>query len=189
MTKDHVRCFLALTVSKKAQDQLGTIQQELKDNGAKARWVRPRNIHITLRFLGNCDPGQVKKIAAALPQIVGDTPPFKIQISELRAFPSLERPNVIWAGMDDGAQETVEIFHCLDTGLAKIGIPENQDDFVPHFTLGRCKTPKESRAAAAAIKKAPMFSIEAFAESVTFFQSTLHAEGSIYEPIQRVMLQ
>nr|HPN84699.1 2'-5' RNA ligase family protein [Victivallales bacterium] len=41
-------------------------QSILKQNDAQARWVKTENIHITLRFLGDRDPQQIREIIKAL---------------------------------------------------------------------------------------------------------------------------
>ena len=214
MTK--IRCFIGLTIPSDIQTKLADIQNQLKENGAKARWIKHHNIHITLRFLGDRDAKRVKQIAQALPEIFAGISNFKIKIDSLDAFPNIKKMRTLWAGISDGKNETVKLFEMLNDGLAKLGIPKDREDFTPHFTLARCKTYEESRATARAlssidpstssgsirpaylrspnsvnmglIEKAPTFSIEAFPESITFYQSTLHSEGSIYEPIAVIKL-
>jgi len=188
MTKDHIRCFFALTVSEKIQNDLAVIQNQLKTDGAQARWIKPHNIHLTLRFLGERSEKRVRETAGHLSEWFHGTSGFPITIDRLECFPNNIRPRVIGAGISNGTKEAAAVFEHLNAGLAKIGIPKDREDFVPHLTLGRCKTSEESRSTAEAIQKAPMFSIEASAESVSFFQSTLHSDGSIYTPIARIPL-
>jgi 2'-5' RNA ligase len=183
--QDHktIRCFIALTIPIDIQKRLSDIQAELKHRGAEAHWVKQDNIHITLRFLGDLDLKRVDQITKSWPKIFTQTPNFKINIDTINAFPNIDHPKVLWAGISDGSKETIQLFDMLNDGLAQLGIPKDRELFIPHFTLARCKTNDETRSCAKAIKKAPMFSIEARPQSITFYQSILSPSGSIYRPI------
>lgn len=183
-----IRCFIALTIPKKIQECLAAIQGELKNRGAEARWVKLENIHITLRFLGDCDPKHIQKIAAQLSTILSHFQCFKLTIDTIQAFPNIAHPKIIWAGISNGCDEIVQLSDTLNQGLAELGIPKDRELFIPHFTLARCKTNNESRSCAKSIKKAPIFSIEAEPQSITLYQSTLSSAGSIYSSITSVLL-
>ncbi len=185
---ETIRCFIALNLDHKTQTALADLQRTLKKNGALARWVKPENIHLTLRFLGDRDPKRVKEIAQALPGFFSNMAGFPLTINFLQAFPNEKKPRVLWAGISKGNDEAIGIFEQVNNGLAKLGIPKDQEEFVPHLTLARCKTPEESRSVSEVIKKAPKFSIEAQATKITFYQSQLSSAGSIYSPISHVTL-
>lgn len=184
-----IRCFIALTIPVDIQKRLADIQSILKQNDAQARWVKTENIHITLRFLGDRDPQQIREIIKALSQIFIQKPNLRIKIDSLNAFPDVQHPKILWAGISEGADETVRIYDAINDSLEKLGIPKDQECALPHLTLARCKTEQERRTCADAIKKAPTFSVEAHPQSVTFYQSTLSSQGSIYVPITSIIFQ
>ncbi|HSV43189.1 MAG TPA: RNA 2',3'-cyclic phosphodiesterase [Candidatus Bathyarchaeia archaeon] len=185
---ETIRCFISLNLDHKTQTALADLQRTLKKNGALARWVKPENIHLTLRFLGYRDPKRVKEIAQALPGFFSNMAGFPLTINFLQAFPNEKKPRVLWAGISKSNDEAIGIFEQVNNGLAKLGIPKDQEEFVPHLTLARCKTPEESRSVSEAIKKAPKFSIEAQATQITFYQSTLSSDGPIYQSLATVTL-
>ncbi|MBW2598351.1 MAG: hypothetical protein JRC55_07105, partial [Deltaproteobacteria bacterium] len=48
-----IRTFIAIELPEKIIYTIGTVQEEIKSYGLKIRWVRPENIHLTLKFLGD----------------------------------------------------------------------------------------------------------------------------------------
>lgn len=188
MTQDtkhtNIRCFLALTIPNEAQAELASIQKSLQDNGAKARWVKADNIHITLRFLGNRPLKKIEQISKDLPLFCPDFRSFKIKLHSLAGFPDLNNPKVIWAGISDGSDPILKIYHMVNEGLARLGIPKEREEFVPHLTIARCKTSEESFSTAAAIKKTGFTPVQTEITSLTFYQSALSSDGPAYEVIQ-----
>ena len=181
-----IRCFIALTIPDNVQQRLAEIQKILKQHNAQTRWVKPENIHMTLRFLGDQEPSRANDIAEALPEIFSDRPPLCLRIDMINAFPDPQNPRILWAGVSQGSDAVIRLVDTLNSGLARLGISRDADQFIPHFTLARCKTKEESRSCADAMKKAPTFSIEACPHSITLYQSTLTANGSIYQPIKQI---
>ena len=55
-----MRLFVALEIPSAVRDNLATLMGELRAADAapaksKARWVRPENLHVTLKFIGYVD--------------------------------------------------------------------------------------------------------------------------------------
>jgi 2'-5' RNA ligase len=60
-----IRSFIAMDLPASVVRRLEDAQQGLKALKLRAKWVRPENIHLTLRFLGNISPGRIDAIARA----------------------------------------------------------------------------------------------------------------------------
>jgi len=45
-----MRAFIAINLPSQIKDSLGLIQENLKKCALGAKWVNPKNIHITLKF-------------------------------------------------------------------------------------------------------------------------------------------
>ncbi|MEW5895101.1 MAG: RNA 2',3'-cyclic phosphodiesterase [Candidatus Omnitrophota bacterium] len=183
-----IRCFIALTISKDTQKELGLIQENLKRTGAKARWVKPENIHITLRFLGDQDLKRVKQITEAFPLMFDQPSGFGLIINSVSVFPNKQKPRIVWASISEGEAETKSLFEHMNNGLAKLGLPKDREEFIPHLTLARCKTSDESRSIIHALEKIQTVFIETRPTAIVFCKSTLSAHGSIYEEMASVRL-
>ena len=137
-----MRTFIALELSNPIKHELSRLQQELTKSNADVKWVKPENIHLTLKFLGNIDETKLEQIKHILDGISSEEKPFEIHLSELGAFPNLNRPRVLWVGLDKGSSETKQIAAALETELQKIGFPKEERPFSAHLTLGRVKSGK-----------------------------------------------
>ena len=57
-----MRAFIAIDLPGKIKDSLAEIQGKLKTVLPKVNWVKPENLHFTLKFLGEISPGQLSNI-------------------------------------------------------------------------------------------------------------------------------
>ncbi len=103
--------------------------------------MAPGNLHLTLKFLGAVPETRIDSVAGALGEASLRARPFEARIRGLGAFPSADRPRVVWAGVEDGASEMIELARCVDAALAALGFPRDERPFSPHVTLGRVRRP------------------------------------------------
>lgn len=87
-----MRAFIAIELSKEIKETLRDIQERLKTSGADVKWVESKNIHLTLKFLGEINEGQLDEIIAILNEVSKDKKSFLIRLSSLGAFPKLNFP-------------------------------------------------------------------------------------------------
>ena len=50
-----MRAFIAIELSQKIKDKIEKIQAELEKYNLSLRWTKPKNLHLTLRFLGDIE--------------------------------------------------------------------------------------------------------------------------------------
>jgi 2'-5' RNA ligase len=136
---EAIRSFIAFDIGEEnVLRNFSSAQNMLAETGASLRLVRPENIHITVRFLGDISPRQVDEIHSEMEKI--GFAPFDVEIKGLGAFPNLRRISVIWAGMRRGANELRQIFYQLEPGLQRLGFKPDAKGFSPHLTIARVKT-------------------------------------------------
>ena len=184
-----MRVFIAIELPDGIKKQLAGLQAELKKAGADAKWVNPELIHITLKFLGEIDDPALKRVFAAVNRAAGSFAAFPACLESAGAFPSLDSPRVIWAGIGTGAPQLREIYARLELELAAEGLDvEEEREFAPHATLARTRSSlnrkdlaKRLHDAAAKPIAAPDFQVNA----ITVFKSILSPTGPTYEPLVR----
>src|SRR5581483_12250999 len=114
------RLFVALPVSEEIQKGCEALQAIGKTKTASVRWVDPKQIHLTLVFLGWTDPALQSKIEAVIQEIAGDSPPFTLKVTGLGVFPKLHAPKVIWAGVAE-EKPLMELQHALAEKIGAAG--------------------------------------------------------------------
>ena len=60
---NSIRTFIAISLPEHVIDAIGKMQKKVKKSGFKMRWIKPENIHITLKFLGDIHPEMIQPIA------------------------------------------------------------------------------------------------------------------------------
>ena len=84
--QQSIRTFIALELPPAVISLLHKVQQDLKRMKIRARWVRPENIHLTLKFLGDINPGDIDKIGAAMTAAAIEFPPVTLTVRGIGVF-------------------------------------------------------------------------------------------------------
>ncbi|MCK5579937.1 MAG: RNA 2',3'-cyclic phosphodiesterase [Candidatus Omnitrophica bacterium] len=185
-----MRTFIAIQLENHVHQQIACMQENLKKADADVKWVKPSNIHITLRFLGDTKPKKIKAISESLPSFLEGISPFEIDITHLGAFPKIQRPRVLWAGIDKNAAQLMELAASIENGLCRLGFPKEERKFSGHITIGRVRSAKNITPLIEAVQGYQFPSgITQTIQHVIFFQSTLTSQGPIYEEIKKVVFE
>ena len=136
---EQIRSFIAFDIDNDSVlNRLAAAQKMLIQTNADLKLVEPKNIHVTVRFLGLISPDMVEKVHAAMKNI--KFTPFNIQLSGLGVFPTINYPRVVWAGITDGAQQLKSIFEQLEPQIHDLGFAPDPNGFSPHLTIARVRS-------------------------------------------------
>jgi len=137
---EQIRSFIAIELSEEAKKGLAGLKKELEKNEHRfVKWVDPRGIHLTLKFLGNIPSERVTEITEAMGKAVQGISPFCLEISGLGAFPSLKQARVLWVGIGGELDQLSTLQQNIDSVLAALGFAREERPFVPHLTLARVR--------------------------------------------------
>jgi RNA 2',3'-cyclic 3'-phosphodiesterase len=139
-----VRLFVALEIPSAVRDNLAALIDELRKTDAsgskfRLRWVRPENLHVTLKFIGHIDVARLDSVRPALAQVRSDSP-VDIEFRGTGFFPGEKRPRVLWVGIK-GSPKLPALAGEMDKRLEPLGIPRETREFTPHLTLARFDPP------------------------------------------------
>jgi 2'-5' RNA ligase len=140
--------------------------------------------HLTLRFLGEVAPERNDAIAARLAGVARESPPFVLRLEGVGAFPNPARPRVLWVGVTEGRQEVTALARRVRDALAEEFGPETEE-FVPHLTLFRVRSPMDRTAAAellAGARPAPP-PRDVAVDRLLLKESVLSSRGAIHRTI------
>jgi len=187
---DTIRTFIAIELPESIVSSLKKIQEGLRSYGFKVRWVKPENIHLTLKFLGDIHAGDTQKVGAAISESVREYAPFSLSAKGIGTFPGIKRPRVIWVGTVGQQNELSGLQKRLDHELAAVGFEKDKRPFKGHLTLGRVKRKMDPRRLVEALKEFGGFESEPFmADEVVLFKSDLKPTGAVYTKLINIALQ
>ena len=137
---DRWRSFIAVELPKEVRNQLEGPLAALNGVDDVVRRNPTDRIHLTLVFLGDVDAGRIVEVGRVVRQSIGTAHRFSLEVRGVGAFPSMRRPRILWAGIEDsGRSRLLELQANLTRGLAAVGFPSEEREFRPHLTLGRLR--------------------------------------------------
>ena len=180
-TTQRIRCFVAIEIPKAIQERLAQIQDTFRKRIGQASWVKPGNIHLTLKFIGEIEQSQLGIIEPALARATKHYHPFALQIGGVGAFPNLTRPRVIWVGVKSGAAEASALARAIDLELNRCGYPLDDKAFNPHLTLARMKGRVDMRPFVDVFRQYDEIDNASIrVNEIALVRSQLDAKGAIY---------
>ncbi len=136
------RTFIAIQLPQAVKTELARVSQVLNRlvPPGTVRWVKPEQLHLTLRFLGETAVSKLPALIDELDRLAGQYPPCDMQLSVLGCFPNLRKPRVIWVGLTHSPEPTPHPLFLLQTNLETAVIQlgwQPEKPFHAHLTLGR----------------------------------------------------
>ena len=185
-----IRSFIAFELPAGVISLLDNVQQELKSLRLKARWVRPQNIHLTLKFLGNIKPADIEDIGGAMADAVRDCAPFTLTVGGIGFFPGIKRPRVIWVGLGGAKPTLLNLQRNLEDRLATVGFPKEKRSFKAHLTLGRIRQAVNPNTVGQAMQDySDLGNLQFTADRIILFKSDLKPSGAVYSQLKQADLK
>lgn len=137
----NFRLFISINLTPGLLARLTDLQNQLKRQLASQplRWARPEGIHLTLKFLGDTETGQIEEIVRALTQTVEPHQSFDLSIGGLGCFPNQRKPSVLWVGVQDPDDHLRRLAASVDDAMAELGWKRENRPYTGHLTLARVK--------------------------------------------------
>jgi 2'-5' RNA ligase len=126
-----MRCFVAAWPDDATRVAVEQLIGQLGPDLPKARPMQPRNLHLTLAFIGNIDAPAASGVARACDALSIDS--FDWSIDRLGWFP---RARVMWAGGEVNAPLESAVDQ-VRAQLDELDVGYDRKPFVPHVTLLR----------------------------------------------------
>ena len=152
----------------------------------RINWVKPDNIHLTLKFIGSTPNEDIPKIIDAVDDMLKNHKSFTMDFNRTGIFGSRYAPRVLWLGMQNTPQELYDLEEDTLTAFDNIGYLRDRQNFVPHITLGRIKELCEKQYFQKIVSGIEQKSyIKQEVNEIILFQSFLRPEGAVYKEIKK----
>jgi 2'-5' RNA ligase len=181
---EAIRSFMAFDLDNESVlKKLAEAQALLVKTGADLKPVEPKNIHMTIRFLGNITPDMVEKIFEEMKKV--QFTPFDVRICGLGAFPDVRYPRVCWAGITEGADQLRSVVSQLEPRLRGLGFAADPKGFSPHLTIARVRSGRNKAELAKCITENLNYDIGVVrAACLRLKRSDLTPKGPIYSTLR-----
>jgi len=182
---EAVRTFVAIEIPDTAKESLAALSGRLRTPGVRATWVKPENMHLTLRFLDELDAGQIEALATKLENAYQKYTPFHLHIRGTGAFPNVRKPSVIWAGLEPLEGALAEVQAIAENAARDIGLPPDNKTFRAHLTLARIRDKRTAHPLMARLEQEQDFDGgEFWVQGVSLCSSQLTPKGPIYRRLR-----
>ncbi len=186
-----IRTFMALnlpiTTLRKVAAFQADLRQRAQDQELELGWVKPPNMHVTLKFLGNIPEETAWIIQDKFPEKLRAHAPLRLHLKGIGAFPDPEKPRVIWLGLEQQDDQLTRLAADVDDWFEELGFEKEKREFRAHLTLARAR----KGSAAALLKDPELAEVDlgpCTASDVVFYRSVPQRKGAEYTPLMRVKL-
>jgi 2'-5' RNA ligase len=145
----------------------------------KVAWVKPMNLHVTIRFLGEVDDATVERLIALVSPPISIAP-FEVSWRGIGAFPSHRNPRALWLGVINGAAQLAAVEAEVSRRIAGSIEPLDDRALLPHLTLGRIKMAGKGIDWPKILKACELRNVISSIDRVTLFRSQLSQHGPNY---------
>jgi RNA 2',3'-cyclic 3'-phosphodiesterase len=187
---NKLRSFIAIELPQPVLLAAGNVQKKLAAEGIHLKWVRPGNMHLTLRFLGDIEERQLPEIVAAIGTAVKDMIPFTLNARRIGVFPNMRAPRVVWMGIEGELDPLSRTYQRLGNELTSLGFPPEMRPFAGHLTLGRVAnriSPQLLQDAVSAVGQVE--SVRFTVDRICFIKSDLRPTGAVYTQLAEIFLK
>ncbi len=186
---ETIRSFIAVKIPDSVIAAISEVQDGMRSRRLKAKWVRPENIHLTLKFLGDIPSTDVDRVGGVMVRSLEGRGALTLSAKGLGVFPGVKRARIVWAGLTGDVGSLIEYQKAMDAALADIGFPREKRPFKGHLTLARIKGRVNPSALVAAVEAFGGFQTPPFiVKEIILYQSQLKPTGPIYTALRRISL-
>ncbi|MDX6768104.1 MAG: RNA 2',3'-cyclic phosphodiesterase [Elusimicrobiota bacterium] len=175
-----MRLFIAVAADEETRAEAAGVVARLKAAPGDFRWVDPRDMHLTLRYLGETPDEKLPEVESLMRRAASAARPFELAYGPLGAFDSLEAPRVVWLGLSEG----VAALEALAAALAR----DEPRPYTPHLTIGRNRRESAPPGFVGALKAHPPLALRRPVTKLSLYASRPAPFGHAYEILSEAPL-
>ena len=126
---------MAIAIPEKIRAAVACLLEEFRTIAPQVKWIKPDNLHITLKFLGKTDAVKLSLIGQSLAK-VKMAQPIVLTFGVPAVMIHGKGPSVVWMEIKSSPSLNTLVAE-LENRMVKLGFPKENRPFVPHLTLAR----------------------------------------------------
>jgi 2'-5' RNA ligase len=170
------RLFISIELPDTLRERLAEVDPHLRG----VRWLEPRQMHLTLSFLGSVPAETQERLTEKLRAI--SWKPFFLPLVGLGTFPAKGWPKIVWIGVGAGHPHLFQLHKRVQEAVLAVGLEPDLRSFHPHVTLARCRDVSPETVRPFLKTHAEFDAGLIHVESFTLNSSMLTPAGSVYTP-------
>lgn len=175
-----MRLFIAVDLAEELKDYLNEQQAAMKEFCQSGNFSRRENLHLTVKFLGEVDVGQLSSIQMAMDEAVRIIKPFYLELNRWGYF-SRGHKKILWVGLKGDMDQFEKLFYQVEEALEPLGFPKETRKLKAHITMAReavlNKPWKEI------MQSLPIENREIPVDRITLMESTRVNKVLVYKPL------
>jgi len=181
-----IRTFIAIELPEQVKDQIRIEYLKLNSTDASIRWVKPKNLHLTLKFLGDIEEEKLKEVENSVTESVSPYNKLNLSLKGLGFFPDIKRPKVIWKEVAGDIDELLSLAESIEKNMTRIGFSAELRKFSPHITIGRIKKIKRREIDTILEMASDSEEVEFIAQNVKIIRSELIPGGAVHTTLKTI---
>ena len=132
-----MRLFIAIELPDDVRRHLQRMQDLLRPT-FKAKWTRPEQLHLTLKFLGETDDSKLPEVIEQL-RTIKIPEPIRLATAGVVCLPPHGPIRIVAAALQDDAGNCAKLQSTIDQACHAAGFPLEGRRWTPHVTLARVR--------------------------------------------------
>lgn len=176
------RIFIGISITQEIKDEVRSIQSKLRQSELfTGSFIRPDNLHLTLKFLGDLNEDDILKIQENLSKIVFHS--IRLESTELSFF-GHEFIKVIWLGFNSNTEKLETLKQQIDESVEWLD-KKDKTNFLSHLTIARVKSVKDKEKLEQLISEIKIKKLELNIDHFSLISSQLTQNGPVYTELAR----
>lgn len=183
-----IRLFAGWRISREIAEEIVAQLDEVREALPKASWVSAENLHMTLAFFGDVQPGSVERLHEELSIRSTGQEPLRSALVLPGFFRQGSKVRAAWIAVD-GGPGLLELADLVRDAAAGVGIECDEKPFLPHVTVARPRAPwgEEARERFCEALN-PLAGLQSEIDRVSLIRSTPGDRGPVYEDAASIAL-
>ena len=186
---ETIRTFIAMQVPDSIKKQISRLLRELKGRDFSAKWTRPENMHLTLKFIGDVRSRDMAPLCQAVADGAAGFRPVFWNARGVGVFPNVRNARVLWTGIAGETGQLAGLHQAIDERLYHLGYERDGRRFTGHLTLGRLKGRVNGHGLVDIMQEYADWTSDAVkTDAVHVIQSDLTPSGPVYTDLAKIRL-